>query len=131
MQLDFIANNKESVAVVPSVHTADADGSSVDMLGFNAVTFCAILGDSADTLGPTVAIELEVEESDDDSSFEDVADADLQGYVARALNRRTTRDKYGRQNRNRDCAHMEPASPGDRAAMDGQSDDHDQSTRRK
>ena len=82
MQRDFISNFKETIAVVPSVHTADADGSSVDMLGFNYVTFYAILGDSGDTLSGSVMIELEVEESADDSSFTDVADDDLQGYVA-------------------------------------------------
>ena len=62
--------------------TIDADGSSVDMVGYDAVTFLVDLGESNDTLSGSVMIELEVEESTDDSTFTDVADADLSDVVA-------------------------------------------------
>lgn len=71
-------NLPETLSVVPSVHTADADGSSVDLKDYDGgVVFYALLGDSGDTLSGSVYVELEVEESDDDSSFTDVADSDL------------------------------------------------------
>lgn len=82
MQRDFINDFAETLANVPAVVTADADGSSVDLKDFEWATFYALVGDSGDTLSGSVYIELEVEESADDSSFTDVADADLQGYVA-------------------------------------------------
>ena len=79
---DLKANLKPTISVVPQVIDADTDGASVDLLGYDSVTFYAILGNSADTLSGSVYIELEVEESADDSDFEDVADADLQTFVA-------------------------------------------------
>jgi hypothetical protein len=66
----------------PVVLTADADGDSVDMKDYEHVAFYALVGESGDTLSGTVYLELEVEESADDSSFTDVADADLTNYVA-------------------------------------------------
>lgn len=71
-----------SKVVTAEVLTADTDGSSVDMVDYDACTFLAMVGVSGDTLSGSVYIELEVEESVDDSSFTDVADADLTDYVA-------------------------------------------------
>ena len=84
MLRDHIANLQVDLVMVPvlTAPTIDANGISVDMLGYDRCTFLAALGDSGDTLSGSVYVELEVEESDDDSSFSDVADADLQGYVA-------------------------------------------------
>lgn len=39
------------------------------------------VGNSGDTLSSSVYIEVEIEESDDNSTFTDVADADLDAYV--------------------------------------------------
>ncbi len=66
----------------PDTMTGDADGASVDMVDYDRCTFLALVGASGDTLSATVKVELEVEESDDDSSFTDVADADLTSWVA-------------------------------------------------
>ena len=82
MYRDIINGMKITQVVDPATITSDTDGSSVDMLGYNWVTFMALVGESGDTLSGSVKIELEVEESDDDSSFTDVADAELQNYVA-------------------------------------------------
>jgi len=71
-----------SQVVDPDTITADTDGSSVDMKGYDCCTFVALVGESGDTLATALYIELEVEESDDDSSFTDAADADVKGYVA-------------------------------------------------
>jgi hypothetical protein len=81
---DFINNFKVDQVVDPAVHTADADGASVDLQEYNYVTFIALVGESGDTLGSGVRLELEVEDSDDDSTFADAADADVVNYVAGA-----------------------------------------------
>lgn len=57
--------------------TADADSTSVDLDGFEGVLLIVDLGPETDTLTGSVYIELEVEESDDDSTFTDVADIHL------------------------------------------------------
>jgi len=72
---DFESNFKYDQVVDPVVVTADADGSSVDLLGYSGVTFLAAVGESGDTLSTSVYIELEVEDSADDSTFADCADA--------------------------------------------------------
>lgn len=61
--------------------TVDANGTGVDMTGYDRCTFLVDLGESNDTLSGSVKIELEVEESDDDSTYTDVADADLSDVV--------------------------------------------------
>ena len=63
------------------VVTADANGASIDMQGYNSLMVIGAIGASGDTLSGSVYIELELEESDDDSTFTDVADADLQNSV--------------------------------------------------
>jgi len=82
MQKDFINNHKITQVIAPAVQTIDVDGTSVDMRGYHDVTFIGLVGAEGDTLSGSVMIELEVEESDDDSTFTDVADDELQGYVA-------------------------------------------------
>ena len=66
----------------PDTITSDTDCDSVDMTGYDCCTFLALVGASGDTLSGSLYIELEVEESDDDSSFTDAADAVVKGYVA-------------------------------------------------
>lgn len=82
MLRDFINNLKVDQVVDPVVISADADGASVDLLGYNKVTFLALIGESGDTLSGSVKVELEIEDSADDSSFSDAADADVEGFVA-------------------------------------------------
>ena len=66
----------------PAVVTADVDCTAVDLQGYNSCMFVVNVGESGDTLSGSVYIELEVEESSDNSTFTDVADADLRNYVA-------------------------------------------------
>jgi hypothetical protein len=79
--MDLYSNVKVSSLLIPAVRNADANSTAVDMLGFESVVFVVDMGNSADTLSGTNKIELELEESDDDSSFTDCADADVVGYV--------------------------------------------------
>lgn len=78
---DFPNNIKVDQVIDPDTITADTDGASVDLKDYEWVAFLALVGESGDTLSGSVYIELEVEESDDDSTFTDVADADLSDTV--------------------------------------------------
>lgn len=62
--------------------TADANGTGVDLAGFESATIVAVVGAEGDTLGASDTISLELEESDDDSTYSDVAAADMIGGVA-------------------------------------------------
>lgn len=72
------------VSIDAAVKTADADGSSADLRGYRKALVIASIGASGDTLSGSVEINIEVEESDDNSSFTDVADASLQTSVTGA-----------------------------------------------
>ena len=78
---DLYSNLGESTPIALVTHTADADGTGIDMQGFSSLMLVAVVGVSGDTLSGSVYIELEVEESDDDSTYTDVANADLQNTV--------------------------------------------------
>ena len=67
--------------LVPAVRNADTNSTAVDTDGFQSVTLVAHVGASADTLNSTNKIEIEVEESDNNSDFTDVANANLTNYV--------------------------------------------------
>lgn len=79
---DIESNVRHDQVIDPVVITADANGASVDMKDYSHCAFYALIGESGDTLSGSVYIELEVEESADNSTFTDVADADLTNYVA-------------------------------------------------
>ena len=67
--------------LVPAVRNADTNSTAVDTDGFQSVTLVAHVGASADTLNSTNKIEIEIEESDDNSDFTNVANANLTNYV--------------------------------------------------
>lgn len=79
---DFENNLKHDLVLESQTITADADGDSVDMKDYKHLAFYALVGESGDTLSGSVMLELEVEESADDSSFTDVADADITNAVS-------------------------------------------------
>jgi hypothetical protein len=64
-----------------ATRTADANGTGIDLQGYNGALVLGIIGAEGVTLSGTDKIELELEESDDDVTYTDVADADLVGYV--------------------------------------------------
>ena len=65
----------------PVVVSADALSSVIDQAGFRDVTVLAAVGESGDTLSGSVYIELEMQESDDDSTYTACADADITNAV--------------------------------------------------
>ena len=74
---DFYHNIKAAISVVTATITADTNGTSVDMQGYKSCAFYAVVGNSGDTLSSSVKIELEIEDSPDDSTWTDAADADI------------------------------------------------------
>lgn len=82
--LDLENNCVFSTEVAPVVAgtAGDADGTGVDLKGFEACTFVGMTGAEGDTFGASVYFELQVEESEDNSTFTNVADADLTTTVS-------------------------------------------------
>jgi hypothetical protein len=81
---DIEANVRHDQVVDPAALTADADSASVDMKDYDHVAFYALVGATGDTLDASNDINLEVEESADDSTFTDVANADITNAVTGA-----------------------------------------------
>lgn len=75
-------NNLGIVRVLdPAVRNSDVNGgdADVDLQGYNGCEMIVVVGLSADTLNGSNTISLELEESDDDSTYTDVAAADMLG----------------------------------------------------
>lgn len=82
MNKDLQSNSSIVNSIACASIDADADGASADLKGYSGALVIADVGVGGITFTTTNMIEFEVEESDDDSTFTDVADADLVGYVA-------------------------------------------------
>jgi hypothetical protein len=82
IKTSIYTNYKVTQLIDPATLTADTNSSSVDMQGYNECLLLVNCGESGDTLASDLKWEFEVEESADDSTFTDVADADLINYVA-------------------------------------------------
>lgn len=67
------------VSLANAVYTTDQNGVGVDISDYEGANVVAVLGDSGATLSGTNFISLELEESDDDSVYTNVADADMIG----------------------------------------------------
>ena len=70
--------------IAPINSTADINGTSVSRAGYADLAFVALVGITGDTLSGSVYLALELEHSDDNSSFSDCADADLSAAVSGA-----------------------------------------------
>ena len=82
MLKDLISNIKATISIGAELLTADEQGDTIDRQGYNGnVLLVANVGASLDTLSGSVYAELEVQESDDDSTYTAVADADLSDSV--------------------------------------------------
>lgn len=83
---DVMNNLKLVSSLLPLVRTADANGSGVDTENSVGVGVMAHVGAPGDTLSASIYIELELEESDDNITFTDVADADISAPVSGSTN---------------------------------------------
>jgi hypothetical protein len=75
----LVDNVAVRVSLDAADYTSDQNGTGVDTRGFDSVTALFGFGASGDTLSGSVYVAGVVQESDDNSVFTDVADADLVG----------------------------------------------------
>ena len=66
-----------AVSLVSAVRTAAANGTGVDLQGYESATLIADVGAEGDTLSSSVYFEISLEHSDDNSTFTDVTQADI------------------------------------------------------
>jgi hypothetical protein len=74
---DLYSNVDPVVSLVPLVRSADANGTGIDTRNFRAAMILIQLGAHGITFDTTNKIAFELEESDDNSTFTDVADIDI------------------------------------------------------
>lgn len=79
--MDLEYKSTISQIVDPATATADVTSSAVNMAGFRDLLVMASVGESGDTLSGSVKIELEVQESDDNSTYTACANADITNSV--------------------------------------------------
>lgn len=73
--------NNEAVVtscLIPQVVTTDSPATGVDTLGYDSVVLLVHVGDSGDTLSGSVLIDLELQDSADNSTYAACVDADLE-----------------------------------------------------
>ncbi len=68
--------------IAAAVKTGDTNGASLDLKGYESATIVVSIGITDTTIDGSNMFEFELEESDDDSSFTDVAAADTIGEVS-------------------------------------------------
>lgn len=74
---DLKSNIKPVLSLVPATRNAAANGTGIDLAGFNAASVVFANGAIGGTASPTFTFE--VQESDDNTTFTAVADKDLRG----------------------------------------------------
>ena len=74
---DLSNNISPAVSIISAVRTAAVNGSGVDLQGYESATAMVIVGAEGDTLSSSVHFEVSLEHSDDNSTFTDVAQADI------------------------------------------------------
>lgn len=73
-------NNEDIInTILPAVRTADFQGNGVDLLNFDGNMINFNVGAPGITLDANNRIELQIQESDDNTTFTAVADADMLG----------------------------------------------------
>lgn len=85
---DMSQNIRTVIGLAPAVHTADANGVTVDRLGFDSVTFAVAMGVGGDTFTSSKRLDFIMEHSDDGAAWSPVgadnvvgAEADIAGVV--------------------------------------------------
>jgi hypothetical protein len=74
---DLKSNIKPVMSLVPATRNAAANGTGVDLSGYNAASVVFANGAIGGTASPTFTFE--VQESDDNATFTAVADKDIRG----------------------------------------------------
>ena len=80
---DLTHNIVVSNSIINAVKTAAANGTGVDLKGFEEATAIVDVGAEGDTLSGSVYFEISLENSDDDSTYTDCVQADvINGTIA-------------------------------------------------
>jgi hypothetical protein len=80
---DLTHNIVVSNSIINAVKTAAANGTGVDLKGFEEATAIVDVGAEGDTLSGSVYFEVSLEHSDDDSTYTDCVQADvINGTIA-------------------------------------------------
>ena len=74
---DLSNNIVPVVSIINAVKTAAGNGTGVDLQGYESATVLVDVGAEGDTLSSSVHFEVSLEESDDDSTYTDVAQAGI------------------------------------------------------
>ena len=74
---DLTHNIVVSNSIINAVKTAAANGTGVDLKGYEEATAIVDVGAEGDTLSGSVYFEISLEHSDDDSTYTDVVQADI------------------------------------------------------
>ena len=74
---DLSNNIVPVVSIKNAVKTAAENGTGVDLQGYEGATILVDVGAEGDTLSSSVHFEVSLEESDDDSTYTDVAQAGI------------------------------------------------------
>ena len=74
---DLSNNISPAISIIPAVRTAAVNGSGVDLQGYESATAVVFVGAEGDTLSSSVHFVVSLEHSDDNSTFTDVAQADI------------------------------------------------------
>ena len=74
---DLSNNIVPVVSIINAVKTAAGNGTGVDLQGYESATVLVDVGAEGDTLSSSVYFEVSLEESDDDSTYTDVTQADI------------------------------------------------------
>tara|TARA_X000001382_G_scaffold110693_2_gene87321 strand:+ start:2505 stop:2969 length:465 start_codon:yes stop_codon:yes gene_type:complete len=74
---DLSNNIVPVVSLAAATRTAAANGTGVDLQGYESATVLVDVGAEGDTLSGSVYFEVSLEESDDDSTYTDVAQAGI------------------------------------------------------
>lgn len=77
MNFDLANNTAVALSYKPTVTTAAANGTGVDLQGYKSATLVAFIGAEGDTLSSSVYFEISLEHSDDNSTFTDVTQSDI------------------------------------------------------
>ena len=77
MNYDLANNTAVALSYKPTVTTAAANGTGVDLQGYKSATLVAYIGAEGDTLSASVYFEISLEHSDDNSDWSDCAQADI------------------------------------------------------
>ena len=77
MKFDLANNTAVALSYKPTVTTAAANGTGVDLAGYSSATLVAFIGAEGDTLSSSVHFEISLEHSDDNSTFTDVTQSDI------------------------------------------------------